>query len=227
MISDERMAEAAEKLFQAMLDSLPDEEECAPEFSAKFEHKMKRLIHRTEHPVRYRVLQKVASIILVLFMGFATLLALSPTVRATFFGWIKEQYETFTKYYFEGTAQEDVTNYTYELAVLPDGYEEVSRNSTLDVTVIYYADIRTNELMHFTYSHKYNTAEHYIESLEYTKTYTFVHNISADYYQSNTSEFANVLVWEDASTNTLFRLTAFLDVDSIVRIAENIIKIKK
>ena len=44
MISDERMKKAAEELLEAMLDSLPDPDECHVEFSEDFEKKMQAMI---------------------------------------------------------------------------------------------------------------------------------------------------------------------------------------
>ena len=44
MISDERMKKAAEELLEAMLDSLPDPDECHVEFSEAFKKKMQAMI---------------------------------------------------------------------------------------------------------------------------------------------------------------------------------------
>ena len=44
MIPDERMKKAAEELLEAMLDSLPEPDECHVEFSEDFEKKMQAMI---------------------------------------------------------------------------------------------------------------------------------------------------------------------------------------
>lgn len=225
MISDERMAEAAEELFQAMLNSLPNEDECTHEFSERFERKMKRLIRQAKHPVRHRVLQKVASIALVILIGFATVLAVSPTARAAFFGWIKEQYDSFTNYYYEGTVQEDPTSYRYALSELPDGFEEVSILEIPSETMIIYANHSNNQILHFTYSQESDRINHNIESAEYTMSTVYVNDATAFFYEAKDTSQANAIVWVDLNSNTLFRISAFWDLESLIQIAENIIKI--
>lgn len=227
MISEQRMAAAAEELFQALLDSLPNEDLCSATFTHRFQRKMKRLIHRAEHPARYRVMQKVASIALVIFIGFMTILAISPNARAAFFGWVQEQYDAFTKYYFEGTVPEDPTIYKYELSELPDGFEEFSRNEIPDETTIFYANYTTNQIMHFTYSQKADKADYFIKSGEFSSSTVYVNNTMACFYEAYNATQANILVWENSSSNTFFCISAFLDSDSIIQIAEKIIKIQQ
>ena len=54
MITDEMLAQAAAELADAINESLPDPSECNHQFSPRFERKMKRLIHGTNHPIMYR-----------------------------------------------------------------------------------------------------------------------------------------------------------------------------
>ena len=147
---------------------------------------------------------------------------MSPTARAAFFGWVKEQYESFTKYYFEGTIQEDPETYSYELSELPDGFEEFSRDEIPGKVTIYYANYSTNQMMHFMYSQRTDDGDYFIVTDEYTLYPVIVNDTSAFFYEANNSEQANALIWEDASTKTLFRISAYLDKDTIIRIAEKI-----
>lgn len=150
MITDEMIAEAAAELNEAVINSLPDPHECKHQFSRKFERKMEKLIHRVNHPVRYMVLSRVASILLVIFIGFTMVMSFSPTARAAVFGWIKQAYESFYSYYFE-TDVEKESNYRYQIDPLPEGYTELSSSLTGRVsTYIYLSD--QNELLVFTYA---------------------------------------------------------------------------
>ena len=227
MISDQRMKAAADGLFQAMLDSLPDEDRCATEFSSRFERKMKHLIHRVEHSTRYRVLQKVASIALVILIGFATVLAVSPSARAAFFGWVMEQYESFTKYYFEGMVQEESATYSYELSELPEGFVEFTRDEIPGKTTVYYANYNTNQIMFFVYSHRKDDGDFFIKSNDYSSNSVLVNTTTGIFYESNDSNQANALVWSDPNTNTWFCLSAFLDESNIIHMAEKINKIQE
>ena len=107
MITDEMIAQAAAELAEAINASLPAPEECHHQFSAKFERKMKRLIYRTNHPIQHRILRSAASILLVILLGFSSVLAVSVEARAAVFGWIRDQYESFYAYFFEGESEDD------------------------------------------------------------------------------------------------------------------------
>ena len=53
MISDKELQEAARRYEKALLAGLPEPEECPAVFSPAFERKMKKLIFRVDHPVRF------------------------------------------------------------------------------------------------------------------------------------------------------------------------------
>ena len=65
MISDERLREAAQKVEESMLASLPDPEECKIPPPPEIE---KRTL-RTSHPIWHRVMKAVACFLLVVLIG--------------------------------------------------------------------------------------------------------------------------------------------------------------
>lgn len=226
MITDKMMQEAAEELYQALLTSLPDENQCSYQFSERFERRMKRLIRWAEHPLRHRILQRVASIALVLFLGFVTLLAISPSVRAAVFGWVREQYENFAAYYFDGAQMQSIESVEYELGILPDGYVEVHRNKTQNETNIYYADNATNQIMNFTYTHRTGTYSYNLklEGAEIVKV--SVNGKEAEFYYYADGSQSNAIVWVDDENDTLFSIVAFVGKEEIITLAENIIMVE-
>ena len=82
ILTEQIIADAAAEVNETMPAGLPEPGACDVEFSAWFHRKMKRVLHRGNHPVAYRVMQRVASVVLVLLIGFAEVMAVSPTVRA-------------------------------------------------------------------------------------------------------------------------------------------------
>lgn len=226
MITDKMMTAAAEDLYQAILNSLPDESECIYQFSERFESKMKHLIRRTKHPVRHKILQRAASIALVIFLGFITLLAVSPTVRAAVFGWVKEQYENFATYYYDGDLQDTPDPMMYELGYLPAGFEEVHRNVSPSETSIYYADSVSGNVMSFTYTHEHGANTYNVKKENTTMEKVYINGHSGDFYLHTDSAESNVLVWFDNDTNTLFRITAFMTKDEIMQLAEMVVIVK-
>lgn len=57
MISDKELRDAARRYEKARLRTLPEPEDCAAVFSPDFERKMKKLISRTDHPIRHWLLR--------------------------------------------------------------------------------------------------------------------------------------------------------------------------
>lgn len=101
MITDEVLAQAAAELADAINESLPDTSECIHHFSARFERKMKGLIHRFSHPMLYRTLRSVASTLLVIMIGLGSIFTVSEEARELVLGWVGQQYESFYEYFFE------------------------------------------------------------------------------------------------------------------------------
>lgn len=225
MITDKMLAEAAAELNATMLDSLPDPAECRHTFSKHFERKMKRIIRRANHPVGYHIMHRAASFILVLFLSFMTLLALSPSVRAAFFGWIQAQYDYYTHFYFSsGTAQYNKPA-DYELDLLPDGYKAFKEMKLPKNTTKSYANHSTNEIIYFTYSLDSDSIEYFYEFDEYSFEEVRVNDKVAKFYDAHDPSIANIIQWSDASTNTFLSISGFLEREELILMAENVKKI--
>ena len=217
------LTEAANDFCDAMLRSLPDPKECNYEFSSRFERKMKRLIHRTNHPVTYRILQRVASFALVIFIGFMMIFAISPTVRAAVLDWIREQYESFITYYFEdGTSLSDGPT-TYYISDLPTDYIELT--STYDeesgVFVGLYSDPNGNSL-YFTYSTIPENADFFIRRENYEIEQLSVSGNPADFYLSIDGTESNGVIWCDDNEKVVFFISAMMDKDDLLGLAESV-----
>lgn len=223
MITDKMMQEAAEELYQALLTSLPDENQCSYQFSERFERRMKRLIRRAEHPLRHRILQRVASIALVLFLGFVTLLAISPSVRAAVFGWVREQYRNMATYFYEGSSNHDSASCEYELVGLPDGYEEVYRDISEDKSSIYYLDSSTKQILSFTYASSGSFSLLNIQISNASMECVIINGNEADFYYYPDGDQSNLLIWTDIESNTLFAISAFGSKNELIAMAESVV----
>ena len=226
-ITDEMMAEAAAEMNEAMLRSLPDPDDCHHEFSHKFKRKMKLVIYRADHPVQVRILQRVASIALILCLSFFTILAVSPTVRAAVFGWIREQYETFIAYYFEDEASTGDSPLEYYISGLPVDYTAIntSYDEELGLFLGIYTDSDGN-LLYFSYSTIPENANFYVEDEGYVIDQILVAGNLADLYISEDGIKSNCIIWCEAESNTIFYISASLDKEELLALAESVLQQK-
>ena len=222
MITEEMMAAAVAEMNEAMLRSLPEPEDCYHEFSAKFEKKMKRVIYRADHPLQFRILQKVASFILVLFLGFATIMAISPTVRASVFGWIREQYESFMTYYYQNSSDSGIRKNEYYIKGLEDEYELIE-SSADDGKYFHIYKNSNGEVLYFMYSIKYSSETVYVEHSNYTLENALVNSQQADLYIAMDDTKSSCIIWSNDEDSIIFYISAHASPDELISFACNTI----
>ena len=220
MITDKMLAQAAAELATAINESLPDPKDCTHEFSAEFERKMKRITRRANHPILYRTLRSVASIILVITIGFGSVLAVSAEARAAVFGWVKEQYESFYEYFFEGEV-ELAESAKYQPGWMPDGCELLTVEETAGGETYIYKD-KSGLLAQFYYIYDPDSQKLYIDTVEYISEPVSINGHSGEMYISIYADETSSIVWTDNSTNTLFYVSGPYEKDTLIKIAENI-----
>lgn len=86
MITDERLRAAAEKSSDLYLCCMEEGYDAIPphEFSEPFERKIRKLKKRADHPYFYKMMHKVAVIILAVLIGGSAWLAVDTEARASF-----------------------------------------------------------------------------------------------------------------------------------------------
>lgn len=225
MITDEMLAKAAAEVNDAMLRSLPDECECNHQFSQWFERKMKRVIRRAKHPVMYRAVHRAACFLMIVVLSFATLLAVSPTVRAVVFDWIREQYESFVSYYFDkDTSASDVPS-KYCISGLPDDYSEIYWSDEGGNVLGVYADSNGN-LLYFSYSTTPENANFNIFKEGYMLKQVSVSGNSADLYISKDPTNSNCIIWCNQNRNVIFYINAMLGERALLELADSVVPLK-
>lgn len=221
MISDERLREAARQAEKNLLASLPKPEDCEATFSPKFKRKMKKLVRRTDHPIRYWVQKAVACILLTILIGGGSVLALSTEARAAFVGWVREIYETWFVYHFEGDGNTLPEETQYRPTWLPEGYSQTSVPESDDqVNVLYTNDV--GHMIIFAYSNSSSSLTLYTQGDAAETTKVIVKDIPADFYLEEDGTHSNCLVWENSQNNIIFWIVANLPKDTIIKIAESV-----
>lgn len=220
MISDEMLSQAAAKVAVLINESLPDPSLCTHYFSARFERKMERIIRRANHPILYRALRGVASFLIVIMLGFGSVLALNAEAREIVFGWVRKQYESFYTYFYDGTSNREDSSQYYP-GWVPDGHCLITVYEIDGGKVYIYYDENDN-ITQFSYSSNPESLEMYIQCVGYEQREVTVNNLAATLYISPNNSEASELVWAGNEKGVIFNISAHAGIDDIIKIAENI-----
>ena len=133
-----------------------------------------------------------------------------PVVR-----FIKQVYETFIHYTFEGDIQPKIKK-EFFIKTLPDGFIQHDKiESDLAITTIYVND---NNTIKFT-QQSTNNANHFFDNESGTLTKVTISGINVDIYESENIKHA---VWTDEGY--FFKLTCLgeINIDSVTMMIESI-----
>lgn len=192
-------------------------------FSEKFERKIRKLTKRANHPVLYHAVKRVASIVLAIILTGSVWLAVDVEARAAFVGWVKEAYESMFAYHFEGKKQSSELS-QYRLGYVPEGYNVFYENSETESVFITYKN-EANELLKFRYTSNPDETDWMIVSTDLTKTPVVVNGFHGELLISHNPETAGGIFWTD-NDNTAFYISAFFSNEELIKLAENVEKIK-
>lgn len=227
MISEEMLREAAQEATKAYLESLPEPEECQHTFSPAFERRMNRLLRREKHKTLYPSLRRIAGFLLVLVLCGGVFLGTNAQAREAFFGWISEQVEGVRRYFHVGEATPSSEIVRYQIDI-PEGYQlEDSQES--EAFFDYFYENEAKEYITFTYQYVTETSigETYFDDREAEKKQITIHGNPADLYISYSEEEDNTVVWVDQKTGALISITAFMDEEALIELAESVAPVEK
>lgn len=216
---------ALQEAYFMELEEMPSEEKLSEDealtFSPAFERKMKRLIRRADHPIRYRIAQIAACLLLAALLSGCTVLAVSPEARAAFVGWVRETYETWFVYRYTGEEQPPSENTVYAPTWVPDGYKlTTAPEAGTHSTAIY--ENPEGDIIIFNCSMNTESINLQIEHGNTQLISVNVGDVSADLYLDSTSGNVNYLVWEDDNSQMIFWIASTLDGETMVKIAESV-----
>ena len=165
-------------------------------------------------------LSKVACVFLAVLLTGSTVLTFSVEARAAFFGWVREQVETYYMYFFEGNAA--VTEPAkYELGWMPENCIFVTSYETAGGEVYIYTDER-DTLIQFTYTSEPDNEKVYVDYAEYTEKQVTINGNTASLFIAPSEDNTDGIVWTDPNTNTLFFISGHFDQETFIKIAENV-----
>lgn len=224
MISDERLREAARKAEESILATLPEPEDCEVTLSPECESNMKKLIRRTDHPIRNRIMKVVACFLLAILLGGGSVLTFSVEARAAFASWVKEVYETHFSYRLFQSDQDYSSNIVYQPTWIPSDYQMIDESvSDSSSTFVYKND--SNKLVIFTCFRNTASSVFQVERDGFeTYSQVSINGISADLYLDPREGEANVLIWTDENEGAMFCISAPFGEDELIKMAESVEK---
>ena len=203
---------------------IPSEEILSKEealtFSPAFERRMKKLIYRTDHAVRCRLVQAAACLLLAALLSGCTVLAINAEAREAFAGWVRELYETWFVYRYAGEERPASENTVYAPTWVPEGYAETAAPQVGTYIRTQYEN-ESKELLTVSYLKGTETSSLNVEWEGAVVQKSSVDGLPADLYR-NPDDGPNILVWTDYERDAAFWITAPLSERELVKVAESI-----
>lgn len=226
MISEDMLRIAAAKSCEIYSNKLEGcyDANLEHEFSLEFEKKIKKLKHRANHPILYRCLQRAAVVFLVILIAGGTWISVSAEARAVFFGWVKEIYETYFVYYFEGEV-DNIHQTDYRPTWVPDGYVETFCDNDENTVFVIYSD-NTGNVMNFNYSVNLDDTTWFIDRSNSITKQASINGSTAELIIATDDSNTNMIVWS-TEDNVAFFISAFVDEDELIRMAESVSPLNK
>ena len=179
-------------------------------------------------PIWKSALQKVAMILLVFTLSLGSLMAVSPTVRAAVVRWVTEWYETHVVYRFSGEQIADEMP-QYEVTDLPEGYAETERVEWPSYVSIIYQNVNDENAswiyLQYIYMQQGASGNFGIENADIIPV--TVNGLEGQLYLTKDSEQSDsTITWIDPNENILFAVSAVLNTDDILHMAESVSLVK-
>ena len=228
--TDEMLKKASDIALRATIDSYPDPSELHHDFTPKVERNIMRIIGKKRRSGLSRVLRSVACLVLVSAIAFALVLSFKTEVRAAVFGWVREQFGSFDRYYFDDG---DTANAVYNSAGetntvqyvptwIPDDFEFVGVTERNDGKTYRYSN-QYGEYLNITYMLDYSDGILYLsETKGAEKSEVLINGNPSIMYIFEDAPENNTIVWTDSSTDTVLMVSGELDENELINIAINV-----
>lgn len=219
---------------RALIDSIKleceaMERDCTLVFqpSARHQRQMKLMLkdplgwaRRKARPVWKTIAQRVAVVLLIISLGFGTVMVSSPAARAAFVRWITEWYDTYMIYRFAG---ENISGEMpqFEIVELPEGFVETERIEFPELTTVTYEN-EAGDFIDFTYIYMAQGAASAFET-ENSNIYDIeVNHMKGVFGEATIPGHFNTIVWIDAEQNIQFDISGLFSYTDILHMAESV-----
>ena len=223
--TDDELREAAIAVRDAMLASIPAEEDCPYEFSPEFEERIRHLYQEKmaeKKKPRHPALRRVAAIFLATLVALSTWLAVDNRARAAVLRWFREIYETRIIYRFTGEGEAKVLP-DFEVTWIPEGYEqsELYRNK-YSCVVVYAPPGSPADGVGISYNLISEGLAVVIDEIDGDPIPVEINGVKAELYLGTEASPVNVLVWVREDLGVQIDITAKIDPEDMLHIANGL-----
>lgn len=225
------------RLRKILLDATERERECAEKIqltfqpSKAYQRSIKRMLknpnqwaNRRKQPVRKQGLRTAAAVFLVIILAFGSILAISPTARATAKRWVEEWYETHVIYRYSGDRiSGNLEN--YQIADLPSGYEEdLNARFEWDGYLHRQYQNKSGDIISFTCFFMNEGLVFGVDGIDDSICISVnINGMNGTLYlPNNTQQSDTTLTWIDPDANIQFIIDAMVSNDDILHMAESV-----
>lgn len=183
-----------------------------------------RWARKKARPMWKTIAQRVAVVLLIISLGFGTVMVSSPTARATFVRWITEWYDTYMIYRFAG---EGISGEMpqFEITELPEGFVETERIEFPELTSITYEN-EAGDIIDFDYIYMSQGSASAFET-ENSDVYDIeVNHMKGLFGENKVPGNFNTIVWIDTERNIQFDISGNFNYLDILHMAESISLVK-
>lgn len=216
---------AAEESLRRDIEEMPSCEELNAQYmpSPDLDKRIRKMISQHNRKARVSVWKKTAmriavSAAIIIVISSTVLLSVEATRNYIFNAIIKWQEDHFSIEHND--SNEALTTGIIKPSYLPEGFEEISSNTTNEIVRIIYQNKNGMKIIFKQYSSlSTNTLADY-EDKKYTSIK--INGQDAYLFEATESEKTNILIWE--SNETIFNITAEVKTAELILIAESIKK---
>ena len=196
--------------------------------STKYQHSIHEMLKnpvkwakKKERPIWKAALQKVAVLLVVLSLSLGSLMAVSPTVRATVIEWVTELYEDLIVYrYFGEDIYEEMPKYGIE--AITQGYTETIRDVFSATVSVVYESSEGGDMICLTYTSMQQGATNQFVPGNDDIISVKVNEMSGTLFVPQDPQSSKVITWIDEDANLQFILSAFCDEKTLLSMAEQV-----
>lgn len=215
--TDRELREAAKKVREAMLDSVPPPSQCPHEFSLPYQAKMAELSKKAEKKATIKTWKtRVAAVFLIIALSLSICFFANPEAVAAVRNWAVEQYENSIIYrFFTGDYTKDCPK--TNVGWLPPGYDIALGSEYCDVEAKFYENTNGDRI-YFLWFSASDGAFTKIENSD--KGPIYIHGGTGIYIENSSGK--NELTWIDAQGQFAYSITGAISQEDMVKMAQSI-----